>query len=81
MVGFDFWAGSTVTFRPELSYMRCYSKYQALDGKPVSCTDIAPGASIASDEATGLNGPNATLPTGLGKTQYLTLAADLIIHF
>jgi hypothetical protein len=83
MVGFDFWAGSTVTFRPELSYMHCYTKYQTAYGKPVSCTDIAPGSSIASDEATSINGvnPGAANPAGLGKSQYLTLSADLIWHF
>ncbi len=81
MVGFDFWTGSTVTFRPEVSYMKCYSTYKALDGRPVSCTNIAAGSSIASDEAVGLNGPGAAIPTGLGKTQYLTFAADLIWHF
>jgi hypothetical protein len=83
MVGFDFWSGSTVTFRPELSYMKCYSKYKTLDGKPVSCTNVSAGSSIASDEATGLpgNGLADSIPTGLGKTQYLTLAADIIFHF
>ena len=29
MVGFDFWAGSTITFRPELSYTHAYAKYGA----------------------------------------------------
>lgn len=83
MVGLNFWSGSTVTFRPELSYMKCYSKYKTLDGKAVSCTNIAPGTSVASDEATGLpgNGLANSIPTGLGKTQYLTLAADIIFHF
>jgi hypothetical protein len=79
MVGFDFWAGSTITFRPELSYMKCYSKYTAGDGKPVSCTNISPGASIASMESFNLG--NGTISTGLGKTQYLNLSADLIWHF
>jgi hypothetical protein len=79
MVGFDFWAGSTITFRPELSYTKCYSKYTTLDGKPVSCTDIAAGESMASDESQYLG--NGTLPTGRGKTESLTLAADLIWHF
>ncbi len=79
MVGFDFWAGSTVTFRPELSYMHCYSTYHDLNGKPVSCTDISPGASIANDESQRLG--NGNIVTGLGKTQYLTLSADLIVHF
>ncbi|MBW4037874.1 MAG: outer membrane beta-barrel protein [Acidobacteria bacterium] len=81
LVGVDLWTGSTVTFRPELSYMKCYSTYKSLDGRPVSCTDISAGSSIASDEATWLNGPGGAMPTGLGKTQYLTLAADIIWHF
>ncbi len=81
MVGFDFWSGSTITFRPELSYTKCYSKYTAANGKPVSCTNIAPGASIASDVLDGVNSTSGSLPTGLGKTQSLTLAADLIFHF
>jgi hypothetical protein len=79
MVGFDFWSGSTITFRPELSYTKCYSKYTTPDGKPVSCTDIAPGSSLASDESEILG--NGTIPTGRGKTESLTLAADLIWHF
>jgi len=79
MVGFDFWSGSTVTFRPELSYTKCYSKYKTIDGKDVSCTDIAAGASVASDVLEGLGNPY--LPTGRGKTQSLTLAADVIFHF
>ena len=81
MLGFNFWIGSTITFRPELSYMKCYSTFRTPGGRPVSCTDIAAGSSIASDEATWLNGPTAAIPTGLGKTQYLTLAADMIWHF
>jgi hypothetical protein len=73
MVGFDFWTGSTVTFRPELSYVHAYTKYG------VSGTDIAPGASISNLESVSQGGtPN---PLGLGKTQALTLAADLIFHF
>jgi hypothetical protein len=79
MVGFDFWSGSTVTFRPELSYTHCYSKYTTLDGKPVSCTDISAGSSIASDVSQSQG--NGTYATGRGKTQSLTLAADLIYHF
>lgn len=82
MVGFNFWAGSTITFRPELSYTHCYSKYKTLDGREVSCTDVAPGSSIASDYLEwGANSINASLPTGRGKTQSLTFAADLIYHF
>lgn len=79
MVGFDFWSGTTVTFRPELSYTRCYSKYKTIDGKDVSCTDISPGASIASDTLEGVGA--SYLPIGRGKTSVLTLAADLIFHF
>jgi hypothetical protein len=73
MAGFDFWAGSTITFRPELSYTKCYTKYGA------SCTDIAAGGSIANIESVHLGGN--PLPTGEGKTQSLTLAADLIWNF
>jgi hypothetical protein len=79
MVGFDFWSGSTVTFRPELSYMKCYSEFKTPTGKPVSCTNISAGSSIASDESQWQTGN--TIPTGHGKTQSLTLAADLIFHF
>jgi hypothetical protein len=75
MVGFDFWAGSTITFRPELSYTKCYTKYG------LSCTDIAAGGSVANLESVTLNGPSGFIPTGQGKTQSLTLAADLIWHF
>ena len=82
MVGFDFWAGSTITFRPELSYTKCYSRYTTLDGKAVSCTDISAGSSIASDTLEWQAGsPSAALATGRGKTSSLTLAADLIWHF
>lgn len=66
MVGFNFWAGSTVTFRPELSYIHAFAKYDA------KALDIAPGAAIANLE----NGVNQT-----GKTQALIFAADLIFHF
>jgi hypothetical protein len=79
MVGLDLWTGSTITFRPELSYTKCYSKYTTPDGKPVSCTDISAGSSIASDESQVLG--NGTIATGRGKTSSLTLAADLIWHF
>jgi hypothetical protein len=79
MVGFDFWAGSTITFRPELSFTKCYSAYTTPDGKKVSCTDISAGSSIASDESEILG--NGTIATGRGKTEGLTLAADLIWHF
>ncbi len=79
MVGFDFWSGSTVTFRPEVSFTKCYSKYKTIDGKPLSCTNIAPGSSVASDVSEGLGG--SFLPTGRGKTAVVTVAADLIYHF
>jgi hypothetical protein len=79
MVGFDFWSGSTITFRPEVSFTKCYSKYTTPDGKPVSCTDISAGSSMASDESQILG--NGTIATGRGKTAALTFAADLIWHF
>jgi hypothetical protein len=82
MVGFDFWSGSTITFRPEVSYTKCYSKYTTLDGKPVSCTDISPGGSIASDEAEWqAQSTGAEIATGRGKTSSITVAADVIFHF
>jgi hypothetical protein len=79
MVGFNFWAGSTITFRPEVSYTKCYSKYTTADGKPVSCTDVSSGSSIASDVSEWRTG--ATNPEGRGKTSSLTVAADVIFHF
>lgn len=75
MVGFDFWAGTTVTFRPELSYMHSFSPcYANFSGKRICARalDIAPGSAIANIE----NGIPQT-----GKTQALILAADLIWHF
>jgi hypothetical protein len=75
MVGFNFWAGSTITFRPELSYTHAYAKYG------VTALNISPGASIANLESVTLNGPAAFIPAGLGKTQALTLATDIIFHF
>ncbi|WP_188553381.1 outer membrane beta-barrel protein [Edaphobacter dinghuensis] len=73
MVGFDFWAGSTITFRPEVSYTHAYTKYG------VTALNISPGASIANLQSVSQgNPPN---PLGLGKNQALTLAADLIWHF
>lgn len=76
MVGFDFWAGSTVTFRPELSYTHSFSPYA------LRALDIAPGSSVAAMQ----NASPAELPSqvmkGIGaKTQALTIAADLIWHF
>lgn len=75
MVGFNFWAGSTITFRPELSYTHAYAKYG------VTALNISPGASIANLESVTLHGPGAVIPTGLGKTQALTFATDIIFHF
>jgi hypothetical protein len=73
MVGFDFWAGSTITFRPEVSYTHAFAKYG------VTALNIAPGAAISNLEAVSQGAaPN---PEGLGKTQAVTLAADLIFHF
>jgi len=66
MVGFDFWAGSTITFRPEVSYTHAFGKYG------LKALDIAPGSAVANLE----NGLPQT-----GKTQAVTFAADLIWHF
>ena len=76
MVGFDFWLGSTVTFRPELSYVHSFSPYG------LRALDIAPGASVAalSTAPTGQLA-DATMRALGAKTQSLTLAADVIWHF
>lgn len=66
MVGFNFWVGSTITFRPELSYVHAYGSYGARG------LDISPGTAIANIQ----NGQPQS-----GKTQALVLAADLIWHF
>jgi hypothetical protein len=76
MAGFDFWAGSTVTFRPELSYTHAFSPFG------VRALDIQPGSSVSALQ----NAPLAQAPSltmkGIGaKTQALTIAADLIGHF
>jgi hypothetical protein len=73
MVGFDFWAGSTITFRPELSYTHAYTKYG------ITALNIAPGASVSNLE--GVSQGSSPNPLGLGKNQALTIAADLIWHF
>ena len=77
MVGFDFWSGSTVTFRPELSYTRRYSKYKTIDGKPVSCTDVAPGASIASDYERGNRRPFQSFRSGQDAVTHAFSGRDL----
>jgi hypothetical protein len=66
MVGFDFWAGSTITFRPEVSFTRYYGKYD------LRALNTAPGSAPATLE----NGNPQT-----GKNYAGTLAADLIWHF
>jgi hypothetical protein len=66
MVGFDFWVGSTVTFRPEVSFTKYYGPYG------LRALDIAPGSAVANVQ----NGNPQT-----GKTYAGTLAADLIWHF
>jgi hypothetical protein len=66
MVGFNFWVGSTVTFRPEVSFTKYYGSW-GLKG-----LDIAPGSAVANLQ----NGNPQT-----GKTYAATLAADLIWHF
>lgn len=76
MVGFDFWAGSTVTFRPELSYVHSYSSYG------LRALDIAPGSSVSAlSNAPVGQLPEVTMKALGAKTQALTLAADLIWHF
>ena len=76
MVGFDFWVGSTITFRPEVSYTHAFGEcYANLAGGSKVCLralDIAPGSAVANVQ----NGVPQT-----GKTQAITLAADLIWHF
>lgn len=66
LLGFDFWVSSTVTFRPEVSYTHGFGSYGA---RPL---DISPGSAVSNLE----NGLTQT-----GKTQAITLAADLIWHY
>ncbi|MGO9437450.1 MAG: outer membrane beta-barrel protein [Terracidiphilus sp.] len=76
MVGFDFWAGTSVTFRPELSYLHSTSPYG------LRSTDIAPGASVAAlSNAPVGQLPEATMRALGAKSQALILAADVIWHF
>ena len=76
MVGFDFWAGSTVTFRPELSYTHSFSPYG------LRALDIGPGSSVSALQNNTAMLPSSTVMKGIGgKTQVLTVAADLIWHF
>jgi hypothetical protein len=66
LVGFNFWVGSTVTFRPEVSFTKCYGPWG------LRALDIAPGSAVVNLQ----NGNHQT-----GKTYAGTLAADLIWHF
>lgn len=66
MVGFNFWVGSTITFRPEVSYVHAFGSYG------LKALDIAPGSAVSNLQ----NGIHQT-----GKTQDVILAADLIWHF
>ena len=76
MVGFDFWAGTTVTFRPELSYTHSFSPYG------LRALDIGPGSSVSALQNNTALLPSASVMKGIGgKTQALTVAADLIWHF
>jgi hypothetical protein len=76
MVGFDFWAGTTVTFRPELSYIHAFSKYD------LRALDIAPGATVSAMQNAPIGQlPVATMQSLGAKTQALVLAADIIWHF
>jgi hypothetical protein len=73
MVGFDFWAGSTITFRPEVSYTHAYTKYG------LTALNIDPGSAVSNLE--GVSQGASPNPLGLGKNQALTIAADFIFHF
>lgn len=76
MVGFDFWAGTTVTFRPELSYTHAFSPYG------LRALDIQPGASVSALQNAPAGQASALTMKGIGaKTQALTIATDLIWHF
>jgi hypothetical protein len=76
MVGFDFWAGSTVTFRPELSYTHSFSPFG------LRALDIQPGSSVSALQNAPVGQASAVTMKALGaKTQALTIAADLIWHF
>jgi hypothetical protein len=89
MVGFDYWVGSTITFRPELSYGHTY-------GRPGFNNDTTlPSWNAATLNAVnGLGNPIITninndpgTPSFLSnggrpsKNDQLVLAADLIWHF
>jgi hypothetical protein len=76
MVGFDFWTGTSVTFRPELSYTHSFSPYG------LRALDIQPGSSVSAlQNAVPGTLPSVTMKRIGAKTQALTIAADLIWHF
>jgi hypothetical protein len=76
MVGVDFWAGSTITFRPEVSYTHVFSPYG------LRALDIAPGSSVAAiSNLTPGETSYQAMQILRAKTQAITLAADLIWHF
>ena len=66
MVGFDFWVGSTITVRPEVSFTKYYGPWG------LRALDIAPGSAVSNLQ----NGNYQQ-----GKTYAVTAAADLIWHF
>ena len=66
MVGFNFWAGSTVTFRPEVSFTKYYGSWGL--------------RSLNTLQGTAVSRLQNGLPQ-TGKTYGATLAADLIWHF
>jgi Putative beta-barrel porin-2, OmpL-like. bbp2 len=76
LVGFNFWAGSTITFRPELSYLHSFSPFG------LRALDIAPGSSVSALQNAPIGqSPSQTMHSIGAKTQALVLAADLIWHF
>jgi hypothetical protein len=76
LVGFNFWTGSTITFRPELSYLHSFSPYG------LRALDIAPGSSVSAlQNAPPGQTPYQTMQALGAKTQALVIAADLIWHF
>jgi hypothetical protein len=76
MVGFDFWAGSSVTFRPELSYVHSFSPFG------LRALDIGPGSSVAALSNLKPGETSAQAMGAIGaKSQALILAADIIWHF
>jgi hypothetical protein len=76
LVGFNFWAGSTITFRPELSYLHSYSRYG------LRALDISPGSSVSAlQNAPAGQTPEQTMHALGAKSQALVIAADIIWHF